>query len=81
MLIQAHQQIACHIYERMMTHCYNQFGVFEAMKRVECIESATFFDDCLNVHNYFAKVKKYHPETLGSSPYSRHRPHLEELGI
>lgn len=79
--MQTHQQIACHIYERMMTHCFNQYGVFEALKKVECIESATFFDDCLKVHSYYGKLRKYNPEELASSPYSRYRPQLEELGI
>lgn len=79
--MQAHQQIACHLYERMMIHCFNQFGIFDAMKRPECIESCTYFDDCLKVHNHFAKVKRYNPESLSSSPYNRYRPHLEELGI
>lgn len=29
--------VACHIYERMVTHCMNQYGLFEDAIRKECI--------------------------------------------
>lgn len=79
--IQAHQQIACHIYERMAIHCFNQYGIFDAMTRPECLDPVNFFNMCLKVNSFFAAMKKYSPETFAASPYSRHRPHLEELGL
>jgi hypothetical protein len=80
-LTQAHQQIACHIYERMTIHCFNQYGIFEAMSRPECIDPVHFFHTCLKVNSFFAELKKYHPETFAASPYSRNKPHFDELGL
>ncbi len=73
--------MACHLYERMMLLCYNQYGALEARERPECVDATHYFDQCLTINNYFATIQKYMPETLASNPYSRYKPHFKELDI
>lgn len=65
----------------MLTHCFNQYGILEASKRMECADAQHYFETCLTVHQHYALIKKYDPEILASSYYARYKPHLDELAL
>ena len=73
----ANHLVACHLYERMIVLCHNQYGYFEEYhNRKECMNADSIFRQCIHNHEAFGWQKRYLPELFASDPRSRAQPGL-----
>ena len=75
----ANQLLACHIYERMLIHCYNQYGLGTEFQRPECVDAYNYFHHCIQQNAGIGLQKTYFPEQFLGNPYARPSPHLSQI--
>eukprot|EP01016_Furgasonia_blochmanni_P000906 TRINITY_DN102_c0_g1_i1.p1 TRINITY_DN102_c0_g1~~TRINITY_DN102_c0_g1_i1.p1 ORF type:complete len:180 (+),score=68.51 TRINITY_DN102_c0_g1_i1:64-540(+) len=77
----ANHLFACHLYERMMLLCFNQYGVLHEAQKIECLDATNFFELCLKNNAAFGFQKKYWPELFATNPYARPTPNFEQVYV
>ncbi len=65
----------CVIFDKIWTSCLNMYGVKGAKRKHRCFESLNYFNQCVDINEFFAQDKKYYPHRYITNQYQWVTPH------
>lgn len=75
----ANLKLQCVYWHKLVMTCLNQYGMYELKKNIRCFEAQAYFEQCVQLNQWFAFHKKYYSHEYFYDRYFLADPHYDNI--